>query len=96
MSGSGSTALDEQIANGRAPVGHGERAAGGRRLGVIRVQAELRRERELPIWRGAATDLKAWLAVRDSVPAPELFVNVAGEGLTRSGFESDQDTSLSA
>jgi len=31
--------------------------------------------------------LRAWLAVRGTVLAPELFINARGEAMTRSGFE---------
>ena len=53
----------------------------------IRVNGKGRRERCLPLWKETATDLRAWLAVRGSVRAPELFVNAAGESMTRAGFE---------
>ncbi len=46
-----------------------------------------RRERCLPLWKEAAADLRAWLAVRGQVSAPELFVNARGANMTRSGFE---------
>lgn len=34
-----------------------------------------------------AATLRAWLAVRGPVPAPELFVNAGGTAMTRAGFE---------
>ena len=46
-----------------------------------------RRERCLPLWKTTTAALRAWLAVRGAVPAPELFVSVRGQSLTRSGFE---------
>jgi site-specific recombinase XerD len=53
----------------------------------IRVQGKGRRERCLPLWKETATDLRAWLAVRGTVTAPELFVNAEGRTMTRAGFE---------
>jgi integrase/recombinase XerD len=53
----------------------------------IRVQGKGRRERCLPLWKETATDLRAWLAVRGTVAAPELFVNANGQAMTRAGFE---------
>lgn len=53
----------------------------------LRVQGKGRRERCLPLWKLAATDLRAWLAVRGEALAPELFLNARGQPMTRSGFE---------
>ena len=53
----------------------------------IRVHGKGRRERGLPLWKETATDLRAWLAVRGDVRAPELFVNAEGTAMTRAGFE---------
>lgn len=53
----------------------------------IRVTGKGRRERCLPLWKETAADLRAWLAVRGPVPAPELFVNANGTAMTRAGFE---------
>jgi site-specific recombinase XerD len=53
----------------------------------IRVQGKGRRERCLPLWTETVVDLRAWLAVRGAVPAPELFVNAGGTAMTRAGFE---------
>jgi integrase/recombinase XerD len=53
----------------------------------IRVQGKGRRERCLPLWKETAADLRAWLAVRGAVAAPELFVNADGHAMTRAGFE---------
>jgi integrase/recombinase XerD len=57
------------------------------RMPSIRVQGKGRRERCLPLWKETATDLRAWLAVRGTVAAPELFVNAEGRAMTRAGFE---------
>lgn len=46
-----------------------------------------RRERSLPLWKETACDIRAWLAVRATPPAPELFVNAQGMAMTRAGFE---------
>jgi site-specific recombinase XerD len=51
------------------------------------VHGKGRRERCLPLWKTTTAALRAWLAVRGTVPAPELFVSARGESLTRSGFE---------
>jgi integrase/recombinase XerD len=53
----------------------------------IRVHGKGRRERCLPLWKATATDLRAWLAVRGDVRAPEVFVNAGGAATTRAGFE---------
>ena len=53
----------------------------------VRIQGKGRRERLLPLWKQTAADLRAWLAVRGQLPTPELFVNVDGQPMTRSGFE---------
>jgi len=53
----------------------------------VHILGKGRRERCLPLWKEAAADLRAWLAVRGQVSAPELFVNARGANLTRSGFE---------
>jgi integrase/recombinase XerD len=53
----------------------------------ILVHGKGRRERCLPLWKVTATALRAWLAVRGKPPAPEFFVNVRGQPMTRSGFE---------
>ena len=53
----------------------------------IHVVGKGRRERCLPLWKETAKDLRAWLAVRGQVQAPEVFVNAKGTAMTRSGFE---------
>jgi integrase/recombinase XerD len=53
----------------------------------IRVMGKGRRERCLPLWKETIADLRAWLAVRGTVAGPELFVNAAGDAMTRAGFE---------
>ena len=52
----------------------------------IRVLGKGRRERMLPLWKTTATALRAWLAVRGPMAAPEVFVNARGEPLSRWGF----------
>jgi len=52
----------------------------------IRILGKGRRERMLPLWKPTAAALRAWLAVRGKVVAPEVFVNVRGEPLSRWGF----------
>jgi integrase/recombinase XerD len=51
------------------------------------VHGKGRRERCLPLWKVTAAALRAWLGVRGTVPAPEVFVNARGQPLTRAGFE---------
>jgi site-specific recombinase XerD len=53
----------------------------------ILVHGKGRKERSLPLWKETAADLRAWLAVRGDVRAPELFVNADGAPMTRAGFE---------
>jgi integrase/recombinase XerD len=52
----------------------------------ILVRGKGRRERALPLWKTTATALRAWLAVRGSVPTPEVFVNDRGKPMSRWGF----------
>ena len=51
------------------------------------VRGKGRKERHLPLWKDAAADVRAWLAVRGQVRVPELFVNAQGQAMTRAGFE---------
>ena len=53
----------------------------------ILVHGKGRRERCLPLWKHTAAALRAWLGVRGSVPAQELFLNARREPMTRYGFE---------
>jgi len=53
----------------------------------IRVLGKGRKQRCLPLWKETAADLRAWLAVRGTVPVPELFVNANAAAMTRAGFE---------
>lgn len=52
----------------------------------VRVMGKGRRERSLPLWKTTATALRAWLAVRGAIAAPEVFVNARGEPMSRWGF----------
>lgn len=51
----------------------------------VRVLGKGRRERALPLWKPATVTLRAWLAVRGAIAAPEVFVNARGEPLSRWG-----------
>src|SRR5262249_57622361 len=51
----------------------------------IRVRGKGRRERALPLWKSTATALRAWLAIRGTAPAPEVFVNARGQPFSRWG-----------
>jgi site-specific recombinase XerD len=53
----------------------------------VLINGKGRRQRCLPLWKETTSALRAWLAVRGTVLAPELFVNARGEPMTRSGFE---------
>lgn len=53
----------------------------------ILVHGKGRKERCLPLWKQTTATLRAWLAVRGTVPAPELFVNARRDPMTRAGFE---------
>jgi site-specific recombinase XerD len=53
----------------------------------VLVHGKGRRQRCLPLWKTTTAALRAWLAVRGTMPVPELFVSARGESLTRSGFE---------
>jgi len=44
------------------------------------------RERSLPLWKTTAAALRAWLAIRGPIAAPEVFVNARGEPMSRWGF----------
>jgi integrase/recombinase XerD len=54
---------------------------------TIHVMGKGRRERVLPLWKETVAGIKKWLAVRNGNGNSELFLNAAGRGMTRSGFE---------
>lgn len=51
----------------------------------IRVYGKGRRERALPLWKSTVTALRAWLAVRGTPAASEVFVNLRGQPMSRWG-----------
>jgi site-specific recombinase XerD len=51
----------------------------------IRVLGKGRRERALPLWKPTASAMRAWLALRGNIAAPEVFVNARGEPFSRWG-----------
>ncbi|MBK1724544.1 tyrosine-type recombinase/integrase [Thiocystis violacea] len=53
---------------------------------TVHIQGKGRRHRSLPLWKQAADDVKAWIAVRGEPPVPELFVNQQKRAMTRAGF----------
>lgn len=59
----------------------------GHNCSSINIMGKGRRERVLPLWKETAVALKAWLAIRRRGGDPELFLNAADHGMTRSGFE---------
>lgn len=52
----------------------------------IRILGKGRRERVLPLWKTTASALRAWLAIRGEVTAPEVFISARGASLSRWGF----------
>ena len=57
----------------------------GAQCSSIRVLGKGRRERALPLWKPTAAALSAWLAIRGTVPAQEVFVNARGGSISRWG-----------
>jgi len=53
----------------------------------IHILGKGRKERVLPLWKEAVSDIGAWIAVRRGPLVPELFLNANGQRMTRSGFE---------
>ena len=53
---------------------------------TVHIEGKGRRHRDLPLWKQAAEDVRAWMAVRGEVPVPELFVNHQNRAMTRVGF----------
>jgi len=53
----------------------------------ILVHGKGRRERCLPLWKVTAKALRAWLAIRGTGLAPQLFLNARSQPMTRAGFE---------
>ena len=62
----------------------------------IHVLGKGRRERALPLWQETAKAVRAWLALRPTGKAPEVFLNARGAAMTRSGFEYVLDKHLHA
>jgi len=54
---------------------------------TITVLGKGRKERALPMWKSAADDVRAWLAIRGDASTPDLFTSARGTAMTRSGFE---------
>ena len=55
--------------------------------GTVLIHGKGRKQRCLPLWKETTSALRAWLTIRGQVLVPELFLNVRGEPMTRSGFE---------
>jgi site-specific recombinase XerD len=53
----------------------------------IHVMGKGRRERVLPLWKETTSAIDAWLRIRPNSTAGELFLNAAGQTMSRSGFE---------
>ena len=53
----------------------------------VHILGKGRRERILPLWKETAVVIKAWLKIRPTSSAPELFLNARAQAMTRSGFE---------
>ena len=56
-------------------------------MSTVHVIGKGRRERVLPLWKETSAAVKAWLKVRPSNSACELFLNARAQAMTRSGFE---------
>lgn len=54
---------------------------------TIHVMGKGRRERMLPLWKEGVIALRAWLVVREQRRDGSLFLNAAGQTMSRSGFE---------
>src|SRR6266852_5060961 len=54
---------------------------------TVLIHGKGRRQRCQPLWKETATAVRAWLAIRGTAVALELFVNARGQAMTRSGFE---------
>jgi integrase/recombinase XerD len=57
----------------------------GAQAASVRALGKGRRERALPLWKPAASALRAWMAVRGDLSTPEVFVNARGDPLSRWG-----------
>ena len=57
-----------------------------RSLATVHIIGKGRRERVLPLWRETQSVMRAWLAIRPDVLAPEVFLNRDREPMTRDGF----------
>jgi len=57
-----------------------------RSLATVHIIGNGRRERVLPLWRETQSVMRAWLAIRPDVLAPEVFLNRDREPMTRDGF----------
>ena len=53
----------------------------------VLIHGKGRRQRCLPLWKETTVALRAWLALRPTASAPELFLNARGQAMTRAGFE---------
>jgi site-specific recombinase XerD len=53
----------------------------------IRIHGKGRKQRDVPLWKSTATEIRQWLCRIDSVPETPLFPNRARGPLTRSGVE---------
>lgn len=69
-----SEVLDLQVAD----FGRGREA-------TLHLRGKGRKERTVPLWKGTARLLVAWLATREAAPTTPLFPNRAGHRMTRAG-----------
>jgi integrase/recombinase XerD len=53
----------------------------------VLIHGKGRKERCLPLWKGTASAVRAWLSIRGDVLVPELFPSARNECMTRAGFE---------
>lgn len=52
----------------------------------LRILGKGGKERVLTLWKEVAQAIRAWMAIRPDALAPELFLNIRGEPLSRDGF----------
>ena len=64
---------------------------------TVRIRGKGRRERCLPLWKKTtAQAVRAWMAIRGSAPAPELFLSAHRDAVTRAGVEHILDKHVRA
>lgn len=57
------------------------------RAAAVHLHGKGRKERVIPLWKGTATQVRAWCGCLDGTPDTPVFPNRAGHRLSRSGVE---------